>query len=67
MINVNEVVPYKAAVKSHFEMLYKYLRQKPMEYPQDIECINSRADHWKDRVSEASYMTVCIHLYDSFL
>lgn len=64
MIRVDDIIPSKTTVRSHCSELYGKMRTKLMSSMDNIDYVNCTTDHWKDTMSGASYMAICIHYYD---
>lgn len=64
MVDVNELLPCKETVRNHSKKLYEDLRLKLINYLKSVDYINFTTDHWKDKMSGASYMTICIHYFN---
>ena len=63
-VDVNEIVPRKETVRQHASTVYERLRLKLKNFSGSIDYVHATTDHWKDSMSGASYMTVCIHYHN---
>ena len=59
-INAKELVPTADTVKNHLVAIEETLKQKLEDYMQMIEYVNVITDHWTEKYSGKSYMTICI-------
>ena len=64
VVDVNEIVPCKETLRNHFKSLFEELRTNLIKYLSSIDYINCTTDHWRETMSGASYMTVCIHYFE---
>lgn len=63
-VNVEDVVPSKSTVRNHIISIHSDLVDKVSTQMRHVGYVNATTDHWKDTMSGASYMTICIHYVD---
>lgn len=63
-LDAQDILPVKATVGNHTLKVYDELKQKLIDHLEHIDYVNCTTDHWKDKISHADYMTVCIHYFN---
>lgn len=65
MVKTDDIVPCKETIRSHTNSLYQIIKSNLISSMAGVNYVNCTTDHWKDGMSGASYMTICIHYADS--
>ena len=63
-IDARELLPKSKAVKAHLAQIDEKLREKLKLRMQTIKYVNCTTDHWTEKYSAQSYMTITIHYLD---
>lgn len=63
-IDAQNILPVKTTVSNHVVTMYDEPKINLIDHLQHIDYVSCTTDHWKDKISRADYMTVCIHYFD---
>ena len=64
-VNAKQLLPTADTVKSHLFKLDQKMRQNLIKRLQSIDYVNGTTDHWTDKYSALSYMTVTLQYFDT--